>query len=214
MSNNFPKPKISQNGVKYRFICSDCNSKLGGLYDSVLNDFAISIGRFFKSNLYFPATIKIKTKPKAIIKSILGHLVSAKKEIDNTLLDGKIREYIFNDSAELPDDINIFYWIYPYDCVVIMRDFIMPAKRNGDFRTSGIFQIIKYFPIAYLVTNLKEYEGLPELTKYRNCNINDEVEVPIFLKRIEDYNWPEKVEDSNIVLASLETGNGILAKPK
>jgi hypothetical protein len=216
MTNASPKPEISQNGVKYRFICKDCNSKLGRYYDAALNDFSISVGRFLKSksNLCFPEIIKIKTRPKAIIKSLLGHIVAAKAVIDEVKLDSKIRNFIFDDSAKIDDDIKIFYWIYPYDCVVIMRDFAMPAQRNGSFSSSGFFQIIKYFPIAYIITDLESYEGLPELTKYKNYGINDEIELPIFLKRIEDYDWPERVENTNIVLASAETENGILAKPR
>src|SRR6056297_3557589 len=34
------KYTISQNGVKFRTICKECNEKIGSKYDPVLNDFA------------------------------------------------------------------------------------------------------------------------------------------------------------------------------
>ena len=51
MTGDRDKPKLSesQNGVKYRTICSDCNSLLGREYDPTINDFAKSVGRYLKS---------------------------------------------------------------------------------------------------------------------------------------------------------------------
>ena len=42
------KPKIreSQNGMKYRTICSECNAYLGAEFDIIINDFALSVGRY------------------------------------------------------------------------------------------------------------------------------------------------------------------------
>jgi hypothetical protein len=214
LAHTTPKPKISQNGVKYRYICSDCNTMLGRNYDVVLNSFSKDIGRILRTNLSIPDIIKVRTKPNALIKAILGHLVSVKSETDEALFDRKVRDYLFSDTVILPDDINIFYWVYPYDCVVIMRDFVMCANRDGNFSKNGVFQLLKYFPVAYLITNLKEYRGLPELTRYRTLKLKDEVEIPILIRRIEEIDWPERVDRDNIIFASRETGNAIFAKPK
>ena len=214
MTNNASKPKISQNGVKYRFICKECNSKLGKYYDPALNDFALSVGRYLHSRTQFPPVITVQVRPQAIIRSILGHFLATKQEIDNTDFDKQVRKFLFNENELLPDDIHVFYFLYPYTTMVLMRDFAMPACRNGDFSKSGFFQLLKYFPIAYIVTDLNEYEGLPELSAYRNLAVYDQVEIPVFLFRIQEMDWPEKVENTNIILGSKETSNGILAWPK
>ena len=53
---------ISQNGVKFRTICTYCNNTLLGLrYDPVLNEFAIGVGRFLKTTLEMPSIIKYET---------------------------------------------------------------------------------------------------------------------------------------------------------
>lgn len=77
----------SQNGVKFRTICSDCNSLLGFRYDPIINDFAITVGRYLNSNLHFPEIISHRTRPAALMRGLLGHLIAAKNEIDKVKFD-------------------------------------------------------------------------------------------------------------------------------
>ncbi len=206
--------KESQNGVKFRTICSTCNSFLGTNYDPVLNKFAQDIGMFVNSVIGFPEYINIKTKPKLLIKAILAHLVASKKEVDGTVLDRQIRNIIFDIEAPIPDSINIFYWLYHYNTTVIMRDFSMPAKRGHFGNGSGIFNLIKYFPIGYLISDLTEYEGLDNLTKFKNFRSDSEIEIPVNLRRVEHPYWPELVDDGNFLLTSSATQSGISATPR
>ncbi len=203
----------SQNGVKFRSICKDCNSKLNELYDKELNEFSLSVGRYLKSTLSFPEIIHHKTKPINIIRGILGHLLSAKIELDETIFDKQIRRIIFDVNEKLPDDLHVFYWIYPFDKTVIIRDISMPAIR-GNFKKYGYFQIIKYFPLAYLIGNVPRYEGLYELTIYKDININEELEIPIRLDTIKHHEWPEIVDNHNILFFGESGLNSVFAKPK
>ncbi len=206
--------KESQNGVKFRTICSKCNSFLGNNYDPVLNKFALDVGQFINSDLQFPEIIKIKTRPKILIKGILAHLLASKIEIDDVTLDQSVREFIFDLNAPIPDKIKVFYWLYPYNTTVIMRDFGMLAKR-GDFgHGGGVFNLLKYFPVGYLVSDVKSYEGLWELTMYKNFPYKKEIEIPINLGRVEHPYWPEMVDKGNFVIASSVTQNGISATPR
>lgn len=207
------KIKESQNGLKFRTICRDCNEFLGHNYDPVINDFSMSVGRYLKSNLTFPSIVHHRTKPVKLMRGILGHLLSAKIEFDNSQLDEQVRDFIFDESATIPSDINIFYWIYPYDCTIILRDVAMPAVR-GDFSNSGFFQIFKFFPIAYIITNLTSYEGLYELTTYRHLPIDEEADILLLLDRTEHYRWPEIVDKGNIVLAGQAAANAVFSVPK
>lgn len=204
---------ISQNGVKFRTICKDCNSRLGSRYDPILNQFALEIGRILKSTLYFPSVINIPTKPNALIRAILGHLLAAKADIDDTLIDQKIRPFIFDETASLPDNIKIFYWIYPYESVVILRDVIMPAVR-GQFNKLGSFSIFKYFPIAYLVADLDQYEGLNELTVFQNLKANDLAKVPINLQVVHNPQWPEIVDNGNFLAGGQSINSSLHAIPR
>lgn len=203
----------SQNGVKYRTICKECNSLLGLKYDPIINDFSVSVGRYIKSNLKFPQVVNHRTRPSALMRGILGHLVAAKAEYDQASFDVQVREYFFDESKSVPSGIHIYYWIYPYTHIVIMRDFCMPAVR-GNFGDFGIFHTLKYFPIAYLVTDKPKYEGLLELTQYRNLAMEEEVEIPIQLYRVEHFFWPEMVDKGNLLLTGQSMESSVSARPR
>lgn len=203
----------SQNGLKFRTICKECNEFLGQKYDPVVNEFALSVGRYLKSRFKFPEIIHHKTKPLRLIKGILGHLIAAKVEYDDVVLDTQVRAFILDENSLVPDNIHIFYWVYPYDRTVILRDFAMPSVR-GKFEKFGVFHTLKYFPIAYLVSDNKKYEGLSELTKYKNVHVDDEIEVQIDLKRVEHHYWPEIVDSGNILLGGESARNALTAVPK
>ena len=201
---------ISQNGVKYRTLCSVCNSRLGSEHDTTLNKLNLTVGSFLKSTLILPKVTHIKTKPIRLIKSVLGHLIAAKIDIHKARLDDQVRQLIFSDTAIIPTDINIFYWVYPYDNTIIMRDFATLAK-SGDNKSFAICNVLKYFPVAFLVTNSSDFRGLECLTKYRTLNIDDEVDIRVVLNRVADYDWPEKVDDNNLIFLSGSTQKGIIA---
>jgi hypothetical protein len=208
------KPYISQNGVKYRTICKHCNEKLGHSYDPILNDFALGVGKILKSILEVPPVVYYKTQPAILIRAILGHLLAAKGVIDNVVVDQKIREFLFDDQARLPEEIKIFYWIYPYKEIVVIRDITMPAVR-GDFGQFGFFSgILKYFPVAYLVCNLKYYEELDELTTYRNLKPEDTVEIPLHLTETRHSMWPEMADEGNFMSGGLNLNSSVHARPR
>jgi hypothetical protein len=147
------------------------------------------------------------------MRGILGHLVAAKAEYDQASFDVQVREYFFDESKSVPSGIHIYYWIYPYTHIVIMRDFCMPAVR-GNFGDFGIFHTLKYFPIAYLVTDKPKYEGLLELTQYRNLAMEEEVEIPIQLYRVEHFFWPEMVDKGNLLLTGQSMESSVSARPR
>jgi len=209
------KYSISQNGVKYRTICKECNEIIGRKYDPVLNDFAYNVGRILKTKLTLPSIIYYKTKPNLLIRAILGHLLAAKADIDEVTVDEQVRNIIFDEDASIPEEIKIFYWVHPYINTVIIRDIAMPAVR-GKFSEGkvGFFSILKYFPIAYLISNLKEYEGLSEFTSYRNSKPQDIIDIPINLKDIRGPEWPEIVDDGNIIVGGKSIHSSVSAIPK
>jgi hypothetical protein len=169
MAGDREKPKLreSQNGVKYRTICGECNSLLGREYDPTINGFATSIGRYLKSDI------------------------------------------------ALPEEIHIFYWIYPYGTSVVIRDFGMFVPR-GTFNELAIFQLLKYYPVAYLCSTKPEYAGLPALSWYRDAELDFEIEIPINLKRVEGPYWPEAPndEDNNVFFGGQSAAAAVHSRPR
>jgi len=207
------RPVISQNGLKFRTICSDCNSRLGSQYDPILNDFTIGVGRYLTTTLKVPAVVQYRTKPALLIRALLGHLLAAKAEFDDVAFDESVRGFIFDETKQVPTDIRIFYWVYPYERTLIMRDVLMPAIR-GRFQNWGFFHILKYFPIAYLATDVARYEGLDELTVHRRLTTSDDVDIPIRLTGINSADWPERVDDGNILFGGQSFAQAISARPR
>ena len=205
---------ISQNGVKYRTLCSDCNNNwLGVKFDPVLNDFSLGIGEFLKTTIKLPITFQFKTRPTTLIRAVLGHLLASKAEIDEVVIDKIIREFFFEENAPIPDSINMFYWVYPYQNITIMRDFVMPAVR-GNFGSLGFFSILKYYPIAYLMCDLKKYENLNEMTKFRSLSTEDTALVTIDLSVIHHPLWPEVADKGNFIMGGASLDSSVHATPR
>jgi hypothetical protein len=208
-----PNRVLTQNGVKYRTLCQNCNTKLlGGQYDRTLNDFALGIGRFLKTTLTLPTTTTFPTKPARLLRALFGHLLAAKAELEHTKPDEAMRQFVLSPAAALPPDLNVFYWIYPYPEVHVIRDVAMPS-RYASLSKPGIFSMLKYFPVAYLVTNLREYEGLPSLSFYCPADIDAVVQLPLQLAGAKPPDWPE---DGNNIIAGAGTSarSSVSAYPK
>ena len=203
----------SQNGVKFTTICKSCNEMMGHKYDIAINEFALSVGRYLRSQLIFPAIIQHKTRPGALIRGILGHLISAKLHPDEAIFDKLAASLVLNDSMPIPDDIHIFYWIFPYDSSCIVRD-VAIALLTDPSQTIQYCQFIKYFPIAYLVSNRPAYDDLEELTQFRDAAINDEISIPIRLREVKPLHWPEMVDDARVILGGESMMNAVFASRK
>ncbi|MBD2438103.1 hypothetical protein H6G69_14985, partial [Nostoc sp. FACHB-110] len=65
------RPRMSQNGVTYKTICSDCNNKLGNRYDWALGEFTQKIESFVESSLTLPNSFEVECYPNAIMRSVL-----------------------------------------------------------------------------------------------------------------------------------------------
>jgi hypothetical protein len=212
---NKPKLRESQNGVKYRTICSECNSLLGREYDPTINDFARSVGRYLKSGIALPEEVSHKVKPQRLMKALLGHIVAAKVEIEDTAFDQAARAYVLDPNKPLPENIHIFYWVYPYATSVAIRDFGMFVPR-GTFKEPAVFQLLKYYPVSYLCSTKPEYAGLPALSWYRDAELDFEIEIPIDLERVEDPYWPEAPDDNdnNVFFGGQSAAAAAHARPR
>jgi len=204
---------ISQDGVKYRTICKKCNETLGHRYDPVLNEWNRKVALFLKSNLHLPPVVQFETKPTAIVRAVLGHLLAAKLTPDDSAPDSLIRSFLFDDSQPIPNEINVFYWIYPYDYQLILRDFaILKLTREGKIIT--LCNLLKFFPVAYLVTSHKHFDGLPALTEHRHLPPSEMANVPVPLSKLRESDWPEKVDDKTVLFMGQAGFESISARPK
>lgn len=205
---------VSHNGIKFKSLCKNCNNiELGKKLDPVLNVFAKNVGKYVGSKLCLPNEMLIETRPNAIIRAVLGHLLAAKSEVNDYGFDNEVREFLLDENKPVNESINIFYWVYPYKVSIILRDFTMPAVR-GKLSKVSYFNLLKYFPIAYLVSNINKYEGLYSLNKYRDLKPSKIVKVPVRLNFNRSWLWPEAPDQDNYLIMGATCKESIYATKK
>jgi len=208
------RPRQDQNGVTFKTICSDCNNLLGSRYDWALGDLARRIEGFVESNLNLPDSFEVECLPNAVMRSILGHLLAAKTETDEVVIDELIRPSIIDQSIPIHDDIHILYWVYPYEETVILRDFCMPAVR-GRFQDFGFFNLIKFYPLAFLVTHqLASYEGLLSLHQFNQLLPSEKRNIQINLRSTKQSRFPEECSDDNFLAFGRTARDSVHSVPK
>lgn len=205
--------RISQNGVKFQTLCGECNSFLGSRYDLVLSEFSQRLGELLKSDVQLPSVVQIRTQPTALMRGLLGHLLAAKVHIDHTVPDDLFRRFVCNEDALLPESVKVFYWVFPYPHVIIVRDVAMRAVR-GRSGPWAFFNILKYFPLAYLITDLDAYEGLQELTVFRGLASDESAEVPIDLESMRHADWPEVTDPGNPIMGGTGFASSVYSAPR
>lgn len=160
-----------------------------------------------------PPIIKYQTRPNPLIRAIVGHMLAAKVDFERTTTDEKLRDFFNDEAVDFPNDLKIFYWVYPYPYTVAIRDVVMPSIR-GNLETMGFFSILKYFPMAYLICDLDQYEGLDDLTLYYDKNPSKLADISITLKQVRHPQWPEIVDDTNFVVGGQSLKSAVIAKPR
>jgi hypothetical protein len=191
------RPEFSQNGLKLRKICGECNSLLGNKYAPALIDFSLAVARLLKSQLIFPDVLHIRSQPNLIARSILGHLMAANLTGEDEGFDSAIRPAVLGEYCPIPESISIFYWLHPFDNQITLPGFFMPAK-DGEVAKIGVFGVLKYFPVGFLLTDQAEYDELEELSRWRGEPSERDIDLPVRLsKQSRDPFWPERPREGS-----------------
>lgn len=197
---------IFQNGLKYRTICKECNQFMGSRYDPALIGFANSIASALNPGLTLPRYLTVNTRPSAIMRSVLGHLLAAKIETDSSLFDNEIRPCILDENVSVPDNYQLHYWIHPYETTVVMRDSmtIDPTKSpNGQFL---FFQLLKFFPLGFWVLDRDHVISPPKFGNFNGIHPSDYRDITIDLHAVREADFPEAPEGMRATLVG-ETGS-------
>ncbi len=185
------RPRQDQNGVTFKTICADCNSLLGSRYDRPLGELSRRTENFVTTNVKLPDKFDIECQPNAVIRAVLGHLLAAKTETDDSVIDRLIRPCVLDQNTCVPDDIHVFYWIYPYEEIKILRDFVISAMRDFS-KNVGAFSLLKYYPIAFLVAHdLPSYGNLNSLHSFNQISPAEKKLIPISFRPIPRADFPE-----------------------
>lgn len=207
-----PRVRLSQSGIRFKTICRSCNTHLHD-YDRKLIAFSRSILNELRRNQDNQTynEVEVDGYPNAIMRSILGHLLAAKVETDEIVIDENIRSFILDDAMPIPETVNVYYWFYPYPNVRIARDFV----RFFSNEQCGFNSVIKFPPVGFLVTDLSNIRGLESLNKFKTSRSDYKTKLTLMLRPFNREGWPEEVGDDNPFIAGGKSFcNSLIAKPK
>ena len=205
---NVAKGLIKQNGVKFKTICGDCNSLMGQKYDPEITKLAkfvnLGWGEFGKNY-----NLSIKLNTSKIIRAVLGHMVASKAQTYSSTFDNFVRNYFFDETALLPDNVHIYYWMYPHKTTVILRDTAI-----GWIGHDVTFcHILKFHPLGFLITQDEEIPKNCKVPKLSDLGINTDTSLNI-PPIIQKHGWPEHPEDDRFVLGGESFTKGTIAVPR
>ncbi len=199
--------KFAQDGVKYRSLCAQCNNQhLGRDCDPEFNRFCRAVSEMVQTKLVLPPKIDVRARPQPILRAVLGHLaaqgIGRYQKGPNT---EEFRDYLLDSTLDLPDFLEVYYWIYPYNSQLIMRDCAIQDIRTKD--TAPVW-LMKFFPVAFLVTwdnpLARKFGSFARLSDWRTAKFNEEVDLAVNLAEVPHERWPETPDNDHFLLVGQE----------
>jgi hypothetical protein len=194
-----PPTTKARNGAAYATLCARCNERLGE-FDDALVDFARATVDYVSRAASPRDSFQIEVRAGAVVRSVLGHLLAAKLESDNVPLDGWIRAYL--DGASLDERLRLYFWFYPYNMIVVARDFVfrdLVSWRNMDDTAS----VLKFLPWAFLATGATTELPYETLHQFAATPAAETVVIEPNFEMSSPPFWPERPDRRHII-----TGDG------
>lgn len=186
------------NGISFRTICAECNTRFGHNEDVALSNFFSSTRRIVASPIFLGARVRVTVKPNLIIRSLLAHLLAANDGRGPTSFDLETREILRQerlDKAALP---NVYYWHYAAPDLLIIRDMLI--METGKSQDPHLVQMIKIAPLAFLVTS--EVYQMHNLRPFIHDRADGEIAVPLDIGKPDLHpTWPAVPEGGRVLLS-------------
>lgn len=201
------KKRVSQNGIKYRTLCDDCNNRiLGAEYDreykrlvDCLYDLYITPGEMAQY------VILQGLKINRVARAIIGHLLAAREDYFVGEIEDELRKFVLNPKMLPSKKLKLLYYTYPYNTVMIVRDIVPLKVGNQDYKVPNCFMsCLNTFPMAFiLASECNDTCGLYDMFELCTTNIDEEIDIKIDLlsylfpnhkERRHPY-WPCNVSD-------------------
>lgn len=189
-------------GPSFRTLCGRCNNELlGAIYDPALAHFSSEVRRLTNTRLLLPNEIALEIQPQLVVRSVMGHLAAMGV---NRYLKGDLtesfRDYMLDKTLPLPQPVRFYYWLYPYRPQILVRD---AATLNTGSKVITLFWLMKFFPLAFLVTfdepEHRQFD-LPNLDAFRAEPYDARRQIGVRLRPLMHPSWPESPTDQNVTL--------------
>lgn len=220
------KPVTSQGGVTYRTLCGACNSgRLGAEYDPALIEFSNAITNRSlvarERRLALPQFVQHYIKPQRIARAIVGHVIAAlavdesKDGLRSDPMTDKMRHYFLNQDAPLPEQIEIYFWLYPERKQIVVKHMgkMVQVEDGSNDIIKG--HIIKFLPFGFWLTydspSMKA-RNIHNLIKQSSLGIDDLELVSLNIYDVPPLNFPEAPEGNQLMMYN--SNYGTQSKPK
>lgn len=201
----------SQNGVKYRSLCSACNS-LTGKYDKAIEQFVTQIKLEISTNFTPSQPSIISVRINKFARAICGHFLAMCNEYNNeNIVDINLRKYILNPELTPPKGYKLLCWFYPYTTVFTMRDVAALIPCSNPSIPKGMYSVLSAFPISFILCESTDDCGLLDIFSYCTNKIDEEISLPFDYrsalhpgtKQFRDVRWPCYISDDEFGVPGL-----------
>lgn len=162
-----------QNGIKFRSICAHCNNNLLGLnVDPAYKKLVDCIVNLLQQEAPLKGVFHVTTAVNRVARAVVGHLLASKNYYDDKCtIDKRLRKYFLNSNLCPPAGMQLYYFLYPYDAIMVLRD-VVPIQPGGvpkEFIVpQSMISSIYSFPVAFLLT--EGCSNLPFEDLFQLCN--------------------------------------------
>lgn len=194
--------KRYQNGIKYRSICGSCNNDILGVYDKEYKQFTADIENNLPM-LINDGEISISIQVNKVCRAMIGHLLAARSTYESSVIADKLmREYVL-DSERVLSKLNLYMWAYPYESIIIARDFTVAGNYRGTHPKGFVSGIVLSYPLAYMVSDGEGNCAIDNLGQYTTSDIEYSTSVTLHSNTLfingeteyKSFNWPIDVSD-------------------
>jgi hypothetical protein len=204
VSGSKGRHELSQDGVKFRSLCRICNNeRLGAQCDPELIRLCNHADGVLRSRLILPATFAVDVRPMRVLRALVGHLLatqSGRRPVGP--FEEGLASFFLDLRLPPPRELECFYWIYPFNDQVIVRDAAL--TRLGHGIAPLVFKLIKFYPLAFLLTWERHETSwpyqMPQLTRFRDLSNDEAVPMTIDLRVKLPQRWPEAPTGDGAVL--------------
>ena len=223
LSNSNEKPVISQSGLNITSICGNCNNNLlGREYDLALIYASKQLSNIIQTQkelgLYLPEQISLLIKPQRLLRSVIGHVLASNLPVaDKTNISAPfpnaLRNYFLDQSSNISDKIEVYYWIYPSNKQVVINGLSIGSTMGEGFISGSC--LLKFFPLAFWVVWDKPDTfpiNLTRMPKDKFKGLDDTCEIIIDLRDLPSLSYPEKPTDERYIM--FNKGSSFIAQPK
>lgn len=201
---------LSQNGLKYRTLCSVCNGdRLGHEFDPFLEKFVKEVApasNLAKDHNILPVgIIRYPIKPQRVARAIIGHLFASEiGRIEHKKEDAPfpeiLKKYFLDPQSPLPPEIEIYCRPYLHKEIRAFSTYTLAVPGEDDILMG---HILKFYPLGFWIIFRQSEKfkiNVPKLIQNRNMGLDEESNIDWDLKRNWEKDWPEKPEGNFIAL--------------